>query len=79
MAYAGHTLDNYQILTDFKNIGDHRHNDSFNRIINIIIPQTHTLDKSRRPRDHTPAVCSNDFTVAIVLTYALTKIKIIIT
>ncbi len=60
LSSAGYTLDDCQILTDFKNVRDHRYKDRFKRFFNIIILQTHTLDESYRPPDHT---ChSYDFT-----------------
>ncbi len=31
--YASRTLDDFQVLTDFKTMGEHRYEDSFNRIL----------------------------------------------
>ncbi len=44
---AGCTLDDFLILTDFKTMGDHRHEDS-SMIFSLIILWTRTLDDSSR-------------------------------
>ncbi len=33
--YASRTLDDFQVLTDFKTMGEHRYEDSFNRILTL--------------------------------------------
>ncbi len=56
---SGYTQDGYQILTNFKNMGDYRHEYGFNQFTNIIILRMHTLDDLFKKRDHTPAISSN--------------------
>ncbi len=64
----GHTWNDDQILTDFKNVRDHRQKDSFNPFLTLQFSErTHPI----HPRDHTPALYN--FTVATAHTRILTE------
>lgn len=59
-SYAGQTLDNYQVITDFKNIEDQWFIST--SLFHSIILQNHTIGDSSWTGDYTPAVCSNNST-----------------
>lgn len=52
---AGHALVVYQVLTRFKNTGEHKH-DNFNRCCNSLISSMHRLDDSSRTTTLLPVV-----------------------
>lgn len=59
---AGHTLDDHRVLTDWKknnkknqNVGDQRHEDSFNRFLNcVILLSVHTGRSDQNTKPHNP-------------------------
>lgn len=67
-ANAGHTRGDYQVVTDFKNVGEHRHNFSWFFFFYSIILQTHKLDELPRQRERTSAVYRNNSTALVLQT-----------
>lgn len=49
-AEASHTLGDYHVLTYFKNVGDRRQKNSFNRLFTSIILQPHRQKNPFFPR-----------------------------
>lgn len=45
-AEAGHTLGDYHVLTHFKNVGDCRQKNSFNRLVTSIIFQPFFISRN---------------------------------